>query len=661
MKHSQRTSPIRTVAALVFGLLVLCPLAHIDAADEAPELEVTEPEEEREQVWVDEIVVQGNEHVPDGDLLDVMSTRRRRWPSFVWPGTFDEAAFRRDLDRVAEECANQGFLDAVVDGEVTPSADGRSVVLHIAVQEGEQYILRAVTFQGNTLFRDEELLAATPLRVGEPFGPAGLRGATAGITRLYRDQAYWDVEVDRLSPEQGGLQVDWKVGEEGTDVTVAVRIREGEPVYIGQIHVRGLEKTKEPVVRRNLTFYPGQRATARDMRQSEAVLINSGYFDLSQPDPVRIDLQPSEGAVRDAIVQVKEGETGRVMLTGALGSDAGVIVGATIIEENFDLFNWPESWNDLVHGNAFRGGGQRMVITLNIGTERSYYAISFENPSVRNSGYSLGTSIYSRGISRRDWDETRTGASVTVGERLTKFVRRDVTIGYENVDLDDIAATAAADIQKYAGGNSKPFVRVSGHTERRDNRWMPTDGYSYGGNVELSAGDTETVKAEAYGATYWTVREDRGRHKHVIGLKGTVGVAESYSGDVPVYERFYAGGFTNMRGFEWQGISPSDGPTGDLIGGNSMTVGTVEYSVPVTQSDNVRLVGFWDVGTVHEDMLDVINIFEDLRMSVGLGVRWQVPMFGPAPIEISVAAPVMSESNDETQIFQFSVGATRRF
>jgi outer membrane protein insertion porin family len=425
--------------------------------------------------------------------------------------------------------------------------------------------------------------------------------------------------------------------------------------------VQGLQKTKEPVIRRNLTFYPGQLATAKDLRESEAVLINSGYFDTSQPNPVTITLAPEQGAVRDAIVRVKEGETGRIMLTGAVGSDAGVIVGATIVEENFDLFNWPSSWNDLWHGNAFRGGGQRMVITLNIGTDRSYYAISYENPSVENTGYSLGASLYSRGVSRRDWDETRTGASITVGDRLTKFVQRDVTIGYENVNLDNISGGAAADIMKSAGNNSKPFVRVSGRTERRDNRWLPTDGYTYGGDVELSAGDTQTLKAEAYGAKYWTVQEDRGRHKHVIGLKGSAGVATAYGGDVPVYERFYAGGFDNLRGFEWQGVAPADGPTGDLIGGDSMTVGTVEYSLPVTETDAVRLVGFADVGSVHKDLVDVINIFSDLRMSVGMGVRWQVPVFGPVPIEVAIAVPVLKESNDETQYFQFSVGAQRRF
>jgi outer membrane protein assembly factor BamA len=40
----------------------------------------------------------------------------------------------------------------------------------------------------------------------------------------------------------------------------------------------------------------------------------------------------------------------------------------------------------------------------------------------------------------------------------------------------------------------------------------------------------------------------RGQNKHIIGLKGRVGLVESYSGDVPVYERFYAGGFSTLRG-----------------------------------------------------------------------------------------------------------------
>ncbi|NLW49391.1 MAG: outer membrane protein assembly factor BamA [Candidatus Brocadiaceae bacterium] len=603
--------------------------------------------------WVARIEFEGNEQVASDELRKTLESGTRRWPSWIWPGWFDETTFRADLIALEHACRNRGYLDARLDGDLEPGEEPGSVVLRIKVSEGPLYTIREVTFEGNTLFRDDELLAAIPTLPGEPYRPDDVDNALQTISDLYADQGYWDVTEAR-----GNLEVQDVLAETGTDVSMRYRIREGEPVAIGQIHVHGLTKTNEMVVRRNLTFYPGERAARRKLIESERMLLNSGYFDFAAPRPVEITLEPSEGALRDAVVRVQEGPTGRLMLTGGVGSETGLMAGVAIEENNFDLWNWPSSWDDFWHGNALRGAGHRLSISLNTGTRRSYYAVTFENPALWNSEYSFGTSLYSRGIARNDFDETRTGLSLTFGHRLTRYTHRSVTVGYESIDLDDLTNPAPRELRRERGRHGKPYIRADASVDRRDNRFLPSEGHYLGGSVELALGDVGAVTARLQGEQYRTIHQRRGRHRHVVGVRGQLA---TILGDAPIYERLYAGGFSSLRGFAFEGVSPSHDPTDVLVGGKSMAVGSLEYSMPLTESDALRLVTFCDAGTVQPNSTGAILPFRDLRMSVGTGLRWQVPALGPAALELDFALPVMKESDDRTQYFHFSLAAQRRF
>jgi len=605
--------------------------------------------------WVERIEFGGNEQVPGRELIDSMQSDTRGWPAWLWPGWFDEAVFRADLIALEHAYRNRGFLDAKVDGRVVQGSEPGCVVLHVTVQEGALYLIGDVRFEGNTLFRDDELLKAVPLDPGEPYRPDRVEEALDVISSLYADQGHWDVTAAR-----GTLEARDVLPETGTDVSLRFRIREGEPVYIRQVHVRGLTKTKEMVVRRNLTFYPGERASAAKLRESERALLNSGYFDRTLRRPaVQITLEPAEGTLRDAIVRVQEGPTGRLMLTAGVGSETGILGGLSIEEDNFDFWNWPSSWADFWHGNAFRGAGHRVAISLNTGTQRSYYSITFENPSLWNSEYSFGTSLYSRGMVRNEFDETRTGLSLTAGQRMARFARRSVTVGYETIDVDNITTPAPAELLKEKGSHGKPYVRVDASVDRRDNRYAPSEGHYVGGSLELAAGAVGALKARIQGEEYWTMRDEHGRRKHVIGVRGQA--ATLLGGDVPVYERLYAGGFSTLRGFAFEGVSPSDKATGVLVGGKSMAIGSAEYSLPLTESDALRLVAFCDAGTVCEGMFGALLPLSELRLSLGAGLRWHVPALGPAAMEFDLAVPLMKQPDDLTQLFHFSLAAQRRF
>ena len=266
---------------------------------------------------------------------------------------------------------------------------------------------------------------------------------------MYQAQGYMDVD-----PAKETVRAEPVFPPSGTDVTVHIVVHEGEPVFIRRVEIVGLTKTKESVVRRNLDLYPGERVSSEKIKESEQLLTNTGYFDPEAHPPVQITLEPDQGTMRDAIVHVQEGATGKFMAGVGLGSDSGLLGQLSLSEENFDIANWPSSWDDLVRGNAFRGGGQKLTSSLEPGTLNSYYSVSWLNPAVHDSDYSFGVNLYSAGTTHREFDERRTGVSLVGGEALTKFIERTLTVGYEAISWN-CTTNPAKDIEQDKDGGTQ--------------------------------------------------------------------------------------------------------------------------------------------------------------------------------------------------------------
>ena len=123
----------------------------------------------------------------------------------------------------------------------------------------------------------------------------------------------------------------------------------------------------------------------------------------------------------------------------------------------------------------------------------------------------------------------------------------------------------------------------------------------------------------------------------------------------PIFERYFAGGFSTMRGFDFRGASPV-GAANVTIGGDFRFLGSVEYIFPLTADDMMRGVIFCDYGTVEQN----IEIKSDnYRVAPGAGLRISVPALGPAPLALDFAFPLAKAATDNTQIFSFFFGFGR--
>ena len=136
-----------------------------------------------------------------------------------------------------------------------------------------------------------------------------------------------------------------------------------------------------------------------------------------------------------------------------------------------------------------------------------------------------------------------------------------------------------------------------------------------------------------------------GTGKQFFTLRGHFGIATE---STPVYERYFAGNFGSLRGFQYRTVSPHafNVPTGGVM----MAVGSVEYQFPWNARDTFHQIFFTDFGTVTGNYE-----LSDMRISVGTGLKVSLPMFGPMPFEFDLAFPVLKAQGDRVQIFNFSV------
>ena len=604
------------------------------------------------QIRVKSVDFKGNLSIAKRKLRKLMKTQPKRFPSVFFRGVYDKGTLEVDVERMKAFYRQKGWLDAEIDTAISYSKDRKDMFIAVNVHENERYFVNKISVKGQTIFSEKELLQSLQLVEGGPFLLALLEKDIFEMRLLYGEQGYTKVKIDEkhfFNPNN-------------TDVDIVYNLKENGRIFIEQIKIIGNDKTKDNVIRRQLTFLPGQHLDVSRIRGSQQKLINTGYFDMQSGGPVNISFEPGKKPNgQNVIVDVKEGRSGTLRFGGGFGANVGIFGDISYTDKNFDIFDLPKDLNDLVSGNAFRGAGHVFNIRLAPGLKKQEASISVFNPSVYDSKYSAGVSFFSFGRKREDFDEKRKGASISVGTRINDYMTVGVTPSYEVISVEDVDIDerfdpgnniVPDDVFDVEGDNSKLGIVFKTNLSTRNNPFLPSKGYLAEASFEMSTLDVEIWKFTISGQKYHTVYNSRKKGKHTLTIGGTLGMVETFSGEeVPIFERFFAGGTGSIRGFRFRGASPNEDT--EQVGGNLLMLGSVEYNFPVIK-DMLRAVTFIDAGKADRDIGDFS--LGNVRASFGFGARISLPIFGRAVISLDWAFPLLQENRDELQRFSFNVG-----
>ncbi|OHB78238.1 MAG: hypothetical protein A2Z25_00120 [Planctomycetes bacterium RBG_16_55_9] len=584
---------------------------------------------------------EGNKALKTRDLEQAIKTGTHNW--VLWSAYYSEEKIASDVEKLRNLYHQRGFINHRI------GVRGQAHVTFI-IEEGPCYHVREILLKGNAFYDNETLLAGLELEPGQTYYLQKAEAHAKAILKLYRENGFIDANVRQ----------EYLFVAEPNAVDVVFSIDEGKQFRIGKVDIIGNQEAQDKVFRRILNefeFVPGELYNAdmaprqgggqlekyvRSMTSSEQVII--------QPVP------PADGAQdrRDAEVDIKEGLTGMFNPGVSIGSDSGLVGQFIFGQRNFDYKDWPESFDEFIRMQSFKGAGQKLSMTLAPGTEVSYYSVGFTEPYFMEKPTSLDIAGSSWERWRESYDEKRTKGYVGFEKRHKSGWRSRLGFRAENVEVDDLDFDAPQEIYDVKGYNLLLGARVGIGKDATNDRIEPSKGYEFDVGYEQVTGDDDFGILQGSAVAYRTLYEDLLERKTVLAAKV---LAATTISDAPPFEKFYAGGTRTygIRGFEYRGVSTRGLQTNvpnpvrkDPIGSDWIFLAGTEVIVPLI-GENISALFFVDSGTVDTGRY---------RVSIGAGIEITIPqLLGTrVPMRFEIATPLRKDDEDETQVFSFYMG-----
>jgi len=588
---------------------------------------------ESRRLRVKRIFITGNLSFPDKRIIKLMKTR----PSWLFrAGFFKEKTFQDDLERIEAFYRREGYQDI----EVTPQieTDERRGFLYITlnVNEGKRYLIGKVNLEGAKEVSSQEIKKALTIDTGDIYSEEKIQEQVARIQEVYFNKGYIFSQVKPVSfvnPETGFVDVTFK-------------ITENTLVYVRMIEITGNTKTKDKVVRRELRIRPGERFDGDKLKRSKQNLENLGFF-----EEVKFDVKPTpQSNYQDLVVEVKEAKTGSFSFGGGYSSVDEFIGFLELRQRNFDLFNFP----------YFTGAGEDLTLYLQTGTATEEYLLSFTEPWLFDRPISFGIDGYRREHQRESdvgygYNEKRKGGRLRFEKRFTDTFRAGVSYNFETITISDISPDASSELFKEEGENDISKLGFSLTWDKRDNVFSPQRGFIFSNSLEIAGGafggDKDFLKFYSSFSKYFPLF--RGS---VLECRLRAGLAKEYgdSQEVPIYERFFAGGASTIRGYQERKVGPIDPVSEDPVGGESLFIANIEYTYPL--GDYFKLACFFDTGKVWKDYSDFLS--GNLMSSVGIGLRVKTPL---GPVSVDYGYPLDLEPGEDKKTGRFHFNISRGF
>ena len=587
------------------------------------------------KVRIKNINVLGNDAFKDKKILKVIKSREK---SFLWfrSGYLKEDVLEDDMERITSFYEQNGFIDAVADFDIEYLFKG-DVDINVYVNEGGRYYVGSIDINGNSIISNKEILKVMEkIKEGDVFSREKLSIDLSKIRTLYFDRGYIFANVNEATA----------LDSDNGKVAIKLDIVEGGLAYVDKVKIQGNTRTKDKVIRRELKMSPGDRFDGSKLRRSKERLSNLGYF-----EDVSFDIEDTDTYDRkDLVVQVKEAKTGTFSFGGGF-STVDKIVGFVEIEQrNFDFMNWP----------TFTGGGQQLSLRAETGSTRNNVRLSFTEPWLFDRPISAGFDVFRTERDREEdvgfaYDEERIGGALRLGKQFSEYLTGGVTYRLENVTIENFEAGVSADLLAEAGENTVSLVGFTASNDHRDSFINPTKGLLVSGGFDIAGGflggDKDFYRFQANTNYYIPLK-----YKSVLELRLRTGIVDAYgdSSSVPIFERFFAGGARTIRGYEERGVGPIDSTSTDPIGGESMVVANIEYTIPIVEF--IKLAAFFDAGNVWSKIEDFGS--GEFKSGTGLGVRVKTPI---GPVNLDYGYPLNDEPGKEDRSGKFYFSVSRGF
>jgi len=545
--------------------------------------------EEGLRMYIKKITVKGVRIFTENNIKGQMESKES---GFLESGIYKQDVFKEDLNKIINFYRNEGFIKArILSHDVTMNQEDKNIFIVITIEEGAQFKLGKISVKDNLLYTAEELLERMDSKEGKIYSEKKFEQDINGLRVFYADKGYIYAQIAPLQEFDDELHL----------VHVVLLVKENHAAYVEYIKIEGNTRTKEKVIRREFVIHEGDVFDSSKIQRTREKIYNLGFF-----EEVNIDTEAGSEKGKEALVFiVKERLTGTLSLGAGYSSVDGLLGFLTISENN--LF----------------GIAQRISLNTQFGQHRLDFQLSFLEPWLFDTQYSLGVDLYNTRsqLSNYYYNEERVGGAIKLGRRWSDVFSSGFTYRYENVNISNVAVQAT---NVKEGNNAVSRILISNTYDTRDNIFDANRGMYGTVSNELAGGPLggdnhftkHVIDVSKFFPTLWG---------QALGLHARLGYGTGYgaTADLPIFERFFMGGTDTVRGYNERSLGVKNAQ-GVPLGGTVMALLNAEYKFPLIPNI-LKFILFYDSGAT---WLDVPSLFRESLPwpdSLGTGIRVTIP------------------------------------
>ena len=594
---------------------------------------------------------EGEHYFGSGVLRSRMTIKPAAFDS---PGKFSQRLLEDDVAGLGGLYAANGFLDVNVTSEIEHAHGGKEndLFVHIHVKEGAQTLVAKLTVEGNKALRQKELLNVIGSSAGEPYSDFNVAIDRDNILAFYYNEGFPNARftstIENIpAATSGGAD---PAGEGNPHVALTYKIEEGEQIRVSEVQIGGYEHTRRGVIAREVQVKPGEPLRVSEVIDTQRRLYNLGIFSRVTLEPQNPDGTDPEKAL-DVIVQEAKRytfsygggiEIQRLGGAGTPAGDTGALEASprVILElSKANLTGRADTLSFKVRASLLQGRG---LISYNVPDIFGKPSLSFQ-----------ATVFGDRSRDVTTFTSTRYEGTVQITERVTRGTSLVYSYTYRKVLIDKGSLQISPEeIPLFSQPTQVSEFVVSWLREHRDNPTDATRGtfnsvdFSLAGKAIGSSASFARVFVQ--NSTYYPL--GRGL---VVARSTRFGIQQTLPGtvsnEIPLPERFFAGGGTSLRGFGLNEAGPRDPLTGFPVGGQALLVFNQELRFPMRLPRlGTKLGGaiFYDAGNVFSRIGTVTlrttpsptsQTAGDLAYfshTLGLGLRYNTPI-GPVRVDLA--------------------------
>lgn len=652
----------------------------------------------------------GNQAFSDGKLAGKMKENKSKrgliFTTLFRSATYKEDKYEADAEAVAAYYREQGYVRARVGNPevrtLEDEEDGKTrwIELRIPVTEGPRYRVGALTFDGNTVVKSENLRPMFKLKEGDWYSEKDVRDGLKKAQEAYGAGGYMEFtgypdlnpKNDGLAPVAGAATTPEAAaaapapatnGDIKPVVDVTMRVSEGKQFFVNRISFVGNTTTRDNVIRREMRLVEGNVFNTESLKYSIRRLNQLGYFKQLEGNDkdMKVDKTAGRDNAVDVTLRVEEQNRNQVTFGAGVSQYEGFFG-----QLSFQTAN-------------FLGRGESLTASAQAGSRSQNYQLAFTEPFLFDRNLTGGIDVYKRSLQFIGYyTQKSTGGNITFGFPVADFSRMFINYSYESVgvadlnealldpscvvsvtgcgivdvtDLSRISQTALESLRRNPflfdsfligskGNRTISKISPSFVHNTIDNPIFPANGKRVTLAVDLGGlgGNTSYYKPTLEGIWYHphTARSSFGGRVQFVYI-------EPYRGttNLPVFERLFLGGEYSVRGYDIRSIGPTVPGSQIVLGGNKSLLFNAEYIITV--AGPVRLVLFYDAGQVR-DFGQSFGWKEDLTRQVFPETPLLIDPFSQfafGGLEDPNAVGPHTEVIGRTSAFKTSTGAEVRF